>query len=145
MVPIVNAKTKESLDYGKLTQGRKLTKTVAVDVTTISPADWTIAGQSAAKVDGREFVTGKHAYSSDIRLPGMWHGKVLRPPSFGATLVSIDASAAKSMPDVVVCQDGDFVGVAASSEVSSGRARSMRSKPNGRPVRQSPARTCSRT
>ncbi len=36
--------------------------------TTTSPVDWTIAGHSAAKVDGREFVTGKHAYSSDIRL-----------------------------------------------------------------------------
>ena len=119
---IVNSKTREILDYGKLTQGRKLTKTVAVDLTITSPSEWTIAGHSAAKVDGRAFVTGKHSYSSDVRLPGMWHGKVLRPPSFGATLVSIDAGAPKSMPDVVVCQDGDFVGVAAASEAAAARA-----------------------
>jgi len=119
---IVNTKTKEILEYGKLTQGRKLTQTVAGDSTITSPLEWTIAGHSAAKVDGREFVTGKHSYTSDIRLPGMWHGKVLRPPSFGATLISIDASAAKAMPDVVVVHDRDFVGVAASNEVVAARA-----------------------
>jgi nicotinate dehydrogenase subunit B len=119
---IVNTRTKERLEYGKLTQGRTLTKTVAGELTTKSPSEWTIAGHSAAKVDGREFVTGKHAYTSDIRLPGMWHGKVLRPPSFGATLISLDTSAAKAMPDVVVVHDGDFVGVAASSEAIAARA-----------------------
>jgi nicotinate dehydrogenase subunit B len=119
---IVNTKTNEVLEYGKLTQGQKLTKTVAGDVTITSPHEWTIAGHAAAKVDGREFVTGKHEFSSDIRLAGMWYGKVLRPPSFGATLISIDAAAAKAMPDVVVVQDREFVGVAASNEVTAIRA-----------------------
>ena len=36
---------------------------------------------------------GKHQYASDIRLPGMWFGKVLRPPTIGATLTSIDTDA----------------------------------------------------
>ena len=46
----------------------------------------------------------------------MWFGKVLRPPTIGATLASIDPTAAKAMPDVVVVHDGDFVGVAAPTE-----------------------------
>jgi isoquinoline 1-oxidoreductase len=45
----------------------------------------------------------------------MLYGKVLRPPSFGATLVSCDDTAAKGMTDAVVVRDGDFVGVAAPS------------------------------
>ena len=43
----------------------------------------------------------------------MLYGKVLRPPAYGAKLVSIDLEPAKAMPDVVVVQDGQFVGVAA--------------------------------
>jgi nicotinate dehydrogenase subunit B len=119
---IVNTKTKESLEFGKLTHGRKLTKTVDDDSPISTPAEWTIAGHSAAKVDGRAFVTGKHQYPSDIRLPGMWYGKILRSPTIGGTLESIDTSLAKAMPDVIVVHDGDFVGVVASTEAQAERA-----------------------
>ena len=113
---IVHRETKQSLPFGKLTQGRKLTKTVSDNVATSPPERWIVAGHSAPKVDGRAFVTGSHEYASDIRLPGMWFGKVLRPTSIGATLASVDTSAASAMPDVVVVRDGDFVGVAAATE-----------------------------
>jgi len=119
---VVNTKTKETLDFGKLTKGRKLTKAVSDDTPTSSPENWTIAGHSVAKVDGRAFVTGKHQYASDIRLPGMWYGKVLRPPSYGAKLASVDLAATKAMLDVVAVHDGDFVGVAAPSESQAARA-----------------------
>ncbi len=119
---VVNTQTKQSHEFGALAKGRKLSKDVADDSPTSSPEKWTVAGHSAPKVDGRAFVTGKHQYASDMRLPGMLHGKVLRPPSFGATLKSIDASAAKAMPEVVVVHDGDFVGVAAPSQFVAERA-----------------------
>src|SRR5262249_51980530 len=48
-----------------------------------------------------------------VSLPGMLHGKVLRPESLGATLVSVDTKEAEAMPGVVVVHDGNFVGVAA--------------------------------
>jgi nicotinate dehydrogenase subunit B len=76
-------------------------------------AQWTIAGKPIPKVDAREFVTGSHRYSTDLRPDGILYGKVLRPPSFGATLISYDDSAAKALPDVVLVRDGDFVGAAA--------------------------------
>jgi nicotinate dehydrogenase subunit B len=119
---VVNSKTKESIAYGKLAKGRKLTRVIAGNEKTTSPEHWSIAGHSAAKVDGRSFVTGRHQYASDIRLPGMWFGRVLRPPTIGASLASIDLGAAKAMPDVVVVRDGDFVGVAAPSESQAARA-----------------------
>ncbi len=99
-----------------------VTKTVS-DETPTTPADkWTVAGHAVAKVDGRSFVTGGHEYASDIRLPGMWHGKVLRPPTYHARLASVNLSAAKAMSDVVVVRDGDFVGVVAPSEHQAARA-----------------------
>jgi isoquinoline 1-oxidoreductase len=119
---VVRAKGRETLPFGKLTHGRKLTKAVSGQAPT-TPADaWKVAGQSVAKVDGRSFVTGKHEYASDVRLPGMWHGKVLRPPSYGAKLTALDDTAARAMKDVVVVRDGDFVAVAAPSEFQASRA-----------------------
>jgi nicotinate dehydrogenase subunit B len=80
----------------------------------IKPASqWTVAGKPVPKVDAREFVTGGHRYTTDLRPEGMLYGKILRPPSFGATLSSYDDSAAKAMKDVVLVRDGDFVGAAA--------------------------------
>jgi nicotinate dehydrogenase subunit B len=133
---IVHTKTGESIAYGKLTKGRRLTRTVADDSPASSPDKWTIAGQSQPKVDGRSFVTGKHEYASDIRVSGMLHGKVLRPPSLGATLESVDTHAAQAMPGVVVVQDGDFVAVAAPTNLGAVRALAAitaRWKP-GRPL-----------
>jgi nicotinate dehydrogenase subunit B len=119
---VINTSNSESLPYGKLTQGRKLTKVVSDDTRTSAPEKWTIAGHSTPKVDGRSFVTGSHQYTSDIRLPGMWYGKVLRPSAIGATLASLDTRAAEAMPEVVLVRDGDFVGVAAPSEAQAARA-----------------------
>lgn len=83
----------------------------------VTPASrWQVAGTSIAKVNARELVTGKHKHSSDHKVPGMLHARVLRAPSFGAKLLSADSSAAAGMPGVLVVRDGDFVGVAAPSE-----------------------------
>jgi isoquinoline 1-oxidoreductase len=108
--------------YGDLTKGQKLTHAVAENPPTTSPDKWKIAGQSVAKVGARAFVTGEHKFTSDMKLPGMLHGKILRAPSFGATLVSVDAKDAEAMPGVVVVRDGDFVGVAAPTEFAAARA-----------------------
>lgn len=82
----------------------------------IKPASqWTVAGKPVPKVDAREFVTGGHRYSTDLRPEGMLYGKILRPPTFGATLISYDDSAAKALKDVVLVRDGDFVGAAAAT------------------------------
>jgi CO/xanthine dehydrogenase Mo-binding subunit len=78
-------------------------------------AQWNVAGQPLPKVNAREFVTGAHRYTPDLRPEGLLHGKVLRPPSFGATITSYDDSAAKALPDVVLVRDGDFVAAAAST------------------------------
>jgi isoquinoline 1-oxidoreductase len=75
--------------------------------------EWKTLGHSLARPNARDIVTGHHQYPSDIARPGMLFGKVLRPPSFRAKLVSIDLSPAKAMKEVVVTQDDQFVGVAA--------------------------------
>jgi nicotinate dehydrogenase subunit B len=119
---IVHSGTGERLEFGRLTKGQKLTKAVSDQTAPIPPASWTVAGASQPKVDGRSFVTGGHQYASDIKLPGMLFGKILRPPSLGATLSSVDLSGAKSLLGVIVVHDGEFVGVAAPNSLVASRA-----------------------
>jgi isoquinoline 1-oxidoreductase len=87
-----------------------------------APTQWEVAGTDLPKINAREMVTGKHKYVSDLKLPGMLYGRVLRAPAQGAKLVSVDTSAAAKMAGVVVVRDGDFVGVAAGDERTAEKA-----------------------
>jgi nicotinate dehydrogenase subunit B len=111
---IVDPKSNRSIEYAALLKGQQITQSISADQPLIPATEWKLAGQPALKVDGRDFVTGKHRYPSDQKLPNMLYGKVLRQPSFNATLVSADTKKAEQMGATVV-QDGNFVGVAAPS------------------------------
>jgi nicotinate dehydrogenase subunit B len=102
-----------SAGFGELTKGQKLTRSIPAGAAVAPAAEWKVAGTSVAKVNARDIVTGAHRYAYDMRRPGMLFGKVLRPPSFGATLVSLDSSMAQAMPGVRVVREGDFVGITA--------------------------------
>ncbi len=102
-----------SLRYAELAREDLVAHHTATDNRIKPASQWTVAGKPVPKADGRAFVTGSHQYSTDLRPEGLLHGKVLRPPSFGATLTSYDDSAAKTLPGVVLVRDGDFVGAAA--------------------------------
>src|SRR5580700_3356413 len=102
-----------SLRYAELARGKTLAQNLPAEDPITPAAQWTIAGRAIPKVDARAFVTGRHQYTPDLRPDGLLYGKILRPPSFGATLVSYDESTAKAMPGVVVVRDGEFVGATA--------------------------------
>jgi isoquinoline 1-oxidoreductase len=110
---VTNPATKTALTFSELTRGQKLTKTVAADQN-VTPVDqWKVLGTPVPKVEGRAIVTGRHKFSSDIKLPDMLYGKVLRSPLLGGKLASADTTAAAVVPGVTVVRDGNFVGVAA--------------------------------
>ncbi|MGA8144683.1 MAG: molybdopterin cofactor-binding domain-containing protein [Candidatus Acidiferrales bacterium] len=111
-----------SASYGELARGKTLAQQIPAEDTVTPPANWTVAGKSIPKANGRAFVTGQHQYTSDLRPPGVMYGKVLRAPSFGAVLTSCDLSAAQKLAGTVVVRDGDFVGAAATSEGAAEKA-----------------------
>ncbi|HKO05703.1 MAG TPA: molybdopterin cofactor-binding domain-containing protein [Candidatus Acidoferrales bacterium] len=102
-----------SMTYAELARGRSLAQMIPAEDPVTPASQWTVAGLPLPKVDGRDFVTGRHQYTPDIRPEGVLCGKVLRPPAFGAALVSLDPRGAQALPGVVVVHDGDFVGVTA--------------------------------
>src|SRR5262249_12606513 len=118
---IVGPDGKPAFEFGKLTKGKKLAKTLA-NTPPVDAEKWTVSGTSVPKVNGRDFVTGAHRYASDTKRPGMLFGKVLRPPAFQAELVSVDTKAAEAMPGVVVAHERSFVGVAAPTEHAAAQA-----------------------
>ncbi len=105
--------SERTMSFGELTGGQELLRTVLDEEPVTAPAHWTVSGSSTPKVDGVAFVTGAHKFPTDVTLPDMLHGKVLRPTAFAASLERIDLSAAEALAGVTVVRDGDFVGVAA--------------------------------
>jgi CO/xanthine dehydrogenase Mo-binding subunit len=119
---VMEAKGGRSIAYGELTHGEKLAKVVEGDPPLTPATEWKIAGTPIHKVGGRDFVTGKHKYPSDIARPGMMYGAVVRPAGFNAKLVSVDTSAAERMAGVKVVHDGDFIGLVAPDEYTARKA-----------------------
>jgi CO/xanthine dehydrogenase Mo-binding subunit len=116
---ITHAKTKKTMTYADLAQSKDVAEafkqSIPGDVTVTPVHDWDVMGQSVPRPNLRDLVTGAHHYPSDVSLPHMLYGKVLRAPSYGATLESIDLAPARAMQDVAVLREGQFVGCAASS------------------------------
>ena len=74
-------------------------------------------GQPVPRVDIPAKVTGGAAYVQDMRLPGMVHARVVRPPSYGAELISFDGNAVEKLPGVLrIVRDGSFLAVVAAKE-----------------------------
>jgi CO/xanthine dehydrogenase Mo-binding subunit len=114
---MVHTASKRSLTYADLAKSDDAAKlfeqAIPSDVSLIAVKEWKVLGVPLLRPNARDIVTGAHKYPSDIARPGMLYGKILRAPSYGAKLTSIDLSPAKAMKDVVVVQDDQFVGVAA--------------------------------
>jgi isoquinoline 1-oxidoreductase len=105
----------KSMTLADVAKGQKLVKTISPDVK-ITPVDqWTLAGRSIPKVDGRDHVTGRHKYTSDMLRDGMLYGAVVRPPKLNMTFESEGAATAE-VKKVQLVRDGDFLGLAAADQ-----------------------------
>ena len=110
---VIHRASGKTFSFGDLTKGKKILLPVN-DQVQLTPAEkWTVAGTPVAKVNGKSFVSGKHKYVSDMVMPGMVYGKMLRAPSYGASLIAADTEKAKISPAVNVIKEDDFIGVIA--------------------------------
>ena len=111
------------LSYGELVAGEMLHVQAQAKSTLKDPASYRIMGQSVPRVDIPAKVTGGAAYVQDMRLPGMLHARVVRPPSYGAELTACDTSAVEKMPGVAkIVRDGNFLAVVAAREYQAVKA-----------------------
>ncbi len=83
------------------------------------PANYIVVGKPIPRVDTAPKILGQWQYVTDVRVPGMLHGRVIRPARAGAKFVSVNDSAAKAINGYVkTVVEGNFVGVVAENEWS---------------------------
>lgn len=120
-----------SVSYGELIGGETIRLELADDVQVKAVDDYAIVGQSVPRVDLPAKATGELTFVHDIRVPGMLHGRVVRPPYsgvdagpfVGSSLMGVDESSVRDIPGLVaVVRIGDFVGVVAEREENAIRA-----------------------
>jgi nicotinate dehydrogenase subunit B len=120
-----------TLSYGDLLRGRR--HHLALDPSTPlkPPAQYRIVGQAVPRVDIPDKVSGRFVYVHDVRVPGMLHGRVVRPPYggrdagafIGQSLIGVERDSVAHIPGLVaVVVQGDFVGVVAEREEDAARA-----------------------
>jgi len=121
-VVYVRADRSRRVSYGELARGQRITHTVSEKAVLRAVADFRVMGGSPTRLDAVEKVTGRAKYAGDIRLSGMLYARIVRPPAHGATMTSVDTSAAESMPGVTVLKEEDFVAVLAADPETAARA-----------------------
>lgn len=88
-----------------------------------APQDFKVMGRSVARLEIPAKVTGQPAYVQDMRLEGMLHARVVRPPGYGARLREVDIDAIERMTGVQkVVRDGSYLAVIADREFRAIRA-----------------------
>ncbi len=110
----VRAEPSRRVTYGALVGGRRFELPLSNAAKRRSPSEWTVLGTSVPRVDMPAMVTAQVEYVHNVRVPGMLHGRVVRPPAVGAKLVRVDESSVQGMPGLVkVVVKNNFVGVVA--------------------------------
>ena len=97
---LVHAASGKRVSFGELA-AKAATMPVPVQVTLKDPKDWIYIGKSVPRVDSVAKTTGKAIFAFDVKRPGMLTAVLARPPRFGATVKSFDATAAKAQTGVV--------------------------------------------
>jgi CO/xanthine dehydrogenase Mo-binding subunit len=103
--------------YGDLVKDAPLTGPIPDEVSYLPETRRRYIGRPLPRVEARDIVTGRATYAADVRLPGMLHGAIVRPPVRGAQPRAVNGTAARGLPGVVaVVQDATVVGVVAERE-----------------------------
>ena len=102
---------KKSLTYAQLTKGQRIERFLDIKPGVEDYTKFTYISKSYNRSDSIPKVTGEAKYAGDIKLPGMVFARILRPPSHGAKLTSVDVSGAEKIAGAKVVRDGDFVAV----------------------------------
>src|SRR5438034_2899856 len=113
---VISVKTDASkkVSYAELVGGKKFNLTLNTRAKRKSPTEWTVLGTPVPRVEIPAMATGEFEFVHNVRVPGMLHGQVVRPPAVGFILVSVDENSVKGLPGVVkVVVKKNFVGVVA--------------------------------
>jgi len=101
--------------YGELIGDNLFNTKITASVSPMPVSDLRFVGKSVPRIDIPEKATGKYMYVHDVKVPGMLHGRVVRPPTLDSTLVGVDTTPTGEGVVAVVVK-GNFIGVVAEKE-----------------------------
>ncbi|MCG5072704.1 xanthine dehydrogenase family protein molybdopterin-binding subunit [Paraburkholderia tagetis] len=105
------------VSYGEAVRHANLHQDAQPDVPTKPPTRYAVIGRTLPRVDIPAKVTGGASYVQDLRLAGMVHARVVRPPAYGASLISVDSTRVEALPGVMkVVRNGNYLAVVADDE-----------------------------
>jgi CO/xanthine dehydrogenase Mo-binding subunit len=114
---VITAKGGRRITYAELIGSKRFDLPLSVTAKRRSPAQWTVLGKPVRALEAAALMTGQFEFVHNVRIPGMLHGRVVRPPEVGATLASLDEGSVKKIPGFVkVVVRSDFVGVVAEKQ-----------------------------
>ena len=107
---------------GTLISGKHLNLKIDAKAPLQAPSSYKVVGKPLLRPDVPGKTTGRNPYMQDLIVPGMLHGRVIRPPAIGAKVISVDESSLRNIPDVRVIRIENFVGVVSGDEWAAVRA-----------------------
>ncbi len=107
----VDGDLSRALSYGELSKGAAIAQVVGRKAVLRAASEFSVMGRSPPRLDGVDKVTGAAKYAADIRLPGMLHARIVRPPGHDARLARIDTSPAEAIAGVSVVRVEGLVAV----------------------------------
>ncbi|HEY1241864.1 MAG TPA: molybdopterin cofactor-binding domain-containing protein, partial [Bryobacteraceae bacterium] len=110
------------IGIGPLIGERRLNLAIDPKAPLKDPSQYGVVGKPILRPDVPAKCTGRHTYLHDFSVPGMLHGRVFRPPSVGAKLVSVNEASIRQIPGVQVVRLDSFLAVVASNEWAAVRA-----------------------
>ena len=114
---------KKTVSYVDLLGGQQFNREVTGKLKPKSTSTYNIVGKPVPRIDIPFKAAGVHIYMQNLRIPGMLHGRPVRPPQLGAKLVRVDESSVKDISGFVkVVVKGNFVGVVCEREEQAIRA-----------------------
>lgn len=114
---VVSGKGGSRVTYQELIGDKRFSLSLSATAKRRSPTQWTVLGQPVPSLDRASLMTGQFEFVHNVRVPGMLHGRVLRPPEVGATFAGVDESSVRQIPGMVkVVVRNNFVGVVAEKQ-----------------------------
>jgi CO/xanthine dehydrogenase Mo-binding subunit len=120
---VVNAKSGRRVSYGELIGDKHFDITVSSTAKRRLPSEWKVLGKPVPSMDRVALATGTFEFVHNVHVPGMVHGRVVRPPEIGSTVANVDEKSVQHVPGLIkVVVRNNFVGVVAEKQWQAAQA-----------------------
>jgi len=114
---VITAKTGRQVTYAELIGNKRFNILLSATAKRRTPSQWSVLGKPIPSLDRVALMTGQFEFVHNLGVPGMLHGRVVRPPEVGSTFAGLDESSARQIPGLVkVVVRNNFVGVVAEKQ-----------------------------